>query len=120
MATAKKELKALQRSNFSDADRVIKLSKNVTTYHARVAKGLLGAPLETAAELQAISSALTDIKQEALLHVGGAAADVDREKIQQEARDEFLQEILNVLENALSPGCYASAREALVEEFGEE
>lgn len=120
LSNAKKELKALQRTNFTDADRAIKLSKNVTTYQARVAKGLLGAPMETAAELQAISSALTDIKQEALSHVGGVAANVDREKVQQEARDEFLQEILNVLEEALSPGCYASAREALMEEFGEE
>lgn len=116
----KRELKALQRTNFDDADRVIKLSKNVTTYQTRVAKGLLGAPMETAAELQAINSALTDIKQEALSHVGGAAAGVDREKVQQEARDEFLQEILNTLEEALSPGCYASAREALMEEFGED
>lgn len=120
LTTVKKELKALQRANFSDADRVIKLSKNVTTYQARVAKGLLGAPMDTAAELQAIGSALTDIKHEALSHVGGAAANVDRERIQQEARDEFLQEVLNVLEEALSPGCYASAREALMEEFGEE
>ena len=120
LSTVKKELKALQRSDFADADRAIKLSKNVTTYQGRVAKGLLGAPMEAAAELQAISSALTDIKQEALSHVGGAAANVDRERIQQDARDEFLQEILNVLEEALSPGCYSSAREALIEEFGEE
>jgi hypothetical protein len=120
LSSAKKELKALQRTNFADADRVIKLSKNVTTYQSRVAKGLLGAPMETAAELQAISSTLTDIKHEALSHVGTAAAAVDREKVQQEARDEFLQEILNVLEEALSPGCFASAREALMEEFGEE
>jgi len=120
LSAVKRELKALQRANFADTDRVIKLSKNVTTYQARVAKGLLGAPMETAAELQAISSALTDIKQEALSHVGGAAANADREKIQQEARDEFLQEVLNVLEEALSPGCYASAQEALIERFGEE
>jgi peptide subunit release factor 1 (eRF1) len=76
--------------------------------------------METAAELQAIGSALTDIKQEALSHVAGAAASVDREKVQQETRDTFLQEVLKVLEEALSPSCYASARGALVEEFGEE
>jgi Histidine kinase-, DNA gyrase B-, and HSP90-like ATPase len=120
LSAVKKELKALQRTSFADTDRVIKLSKAVTTGQARVAKALLGAPMETAAELQAISSALTDIKQEALFHVGGAAANVDREKVQQEARDVFLQEILKVLEEALSPGCYASARGALMEEFGEE
>ena len=81
---------------------------------------MAAAPMETAAELQAISSALIDIKQEALFHVAGAAAHVDREKVQQEARDAFLQEVLKVLEEALSPSCYASARGALMEEFGEE
>lgn len=120
LTTVKKELKTLQRSNFADADRVIKLAKNVTTYQTRVAKGLLGAPMETAAELQAINSALTDIKREALTHVGAAAAGVDRERVQQEARDEFLQEVLSVLEDALSPACFASARDALMSEFGEE
>jgi hypothetical protein len=70
--------------------------------------------------LQAIGSVFSDIKQEALSHLGEAAASNDRERIQQEARDEFLQENLQVLENALSPECFASAREALIEEFGEE
>jgi len=76
--------------------------------------------METAAELQAIGSAFADIKQEALSHVAGAAAAIDREKVQQEARDDLLQEIVSVLEGALSPGCFADAREALMEEFGEE
>ncbi len=73
----RKELKLIQRASFGDVDRVIKLSKNITTYQGRVAEGMVGAPLEVAAELQAISSALTDIKQEALSHVGGAAANVE-------------------------------------------
>lgn len=120
LQTAKKELKALQRANFADADRAIKLSKNITTYQGRIAKGVLGADMEAAAELQAIGSALSDIKLEALSHVGGAAAAIDREKVQQETRDEFLQEVLAVLEEALSPGCFAEAQEALEAEFGEE
>ena len=76
--------------------------------------------METAAELQAIGSALADIKQEALSHIGGAAATLDREKLQLEARDEFLHEILSLLEDALSPGCFAAVQEALTEEYGEE
>ncbi len=120
LKTVKREMKALQRRNFADTDRVIKLSKSVTTYQSRISKGLLGANMETAAELQAIGSALTDIKQEALTHVGGADAALDREKVQQEARDELLQEILLLLEGALPPNCFAAAREALTEEYGEE
>lgn len=120
LEASKKELRALRRSNFGDTDRAIRLSKSVTTYQSRVAQGALGADMETAAQLQSIGSAFADIKQEALTHVGGAAAGLDREKVQQEARDEFLQEILAVLEDALSPACYASAREALMEQFGDE
>jgi hypothetical protein len=99
---------------------VIKLSKSLTTYQTRVAKGALGADMETAAELQAIGSSFADIKQELLSHVGAGMAGIDREKVQQETRDEFLREILSVLEDALSPGCYAAALEALTEEFGDE
>ncbi len=120
LQTAKKEMRGLQRTEFADTDRVVKLSKNVTTFQSRVARGALGADMETAAELQAIGSAFADIKQEALSHVAGAAAAIDREKVQQEARDDLLQEIVSVLEGALSPGCFADAREALMEEFGEE
>ena len=69
--------------------------------------------METAAELQAIGSAFADMKQEALSHVAGAALAVDREKVQQDARDDFLKEILLLLEETLSPGCFDDAQEAL-------
>jgi Histidine kinase-, DNA gyrase B-, and HSP90-like ATPase len=119
LSALEEEMRLLRKAEFADADRVISLSKNVTTYQARVAKGLQGAPMETAAELQAIGSAMTDIKREALSHVSVAAATVDREQVQQEARDEFLKEILAVLEEALPPNCFAAAQDALLEEFGE-
>lgn len=119
LKTARRDLKSLKRTNFSDTDKVVELSKKVTTYQKRVAKGSLGADLETAAELRAIGSEFADIKQEALSHVSSSAG-VDREKFRQEARDEFLQEILTLLEEAMSPSCFAAAREALLEEYGED
>ena len=118
LENAEKDMSALRKAKFSNADRVITLSKKVTTSQARVAKALLGASMETAAELQAIGSQLADIKQEALSHVGSAAAAVDREKIQIEARDELLQEILLLLEDSLSPSCFSDAYETLAQEFG--
>jgi Histidine kinase-, DNA gyrase B-, and HSP90-like ATPase len=120
LLTAKKELKILQRGQFRATDRVITLSKSITTYQSRVAKSALGADLETATELQAIGSAFADIKHEALSHVAAAAASIDREKVQQETRDEFLQEVLRLLESALAPDCFATARSALLQEFGVE
>ncbi len=120
LTNAKRDLRTLRKANFENTDRVITLSKKVTTAQTRVAKALLGASLETAAELQAIASSLTDIKHEALAHVGNAAATIDREKIQQETRDDFLQEVLVLLEDSLSPNCYSDAYESLMQEYGDE
>ena len=117
---AKRDLGNLRRAEFADVDAVIALSKRVTTFQSRVAKATLGATMETAAELQAIGSALADVKGVALKHVGCAVAAVDREKVQQETRDDFLREILLTLEEALSPSCFSEAQAALVEEFGGE
>ena len=116
----KNDLMRLRRAEFADTDKVIALSKKVTTCQRRVAQGVLGADMETAAQLQAIGSEFADIKQEALSHVANAASEVDREEVQQEAKDEFLEEILLVLENTLSPGCFAEAREILVDKFGDD
>ena len=115
----KKELKTIRKDRSTSTDRIIKLSKRVTAAQSRVANSILGATMETAAELQSIGSALADIKQEALTRIGNVVASDDREKVQQEARDDLLQEILVVLEEALSPACFAEAREAL-EEFDDE
>ena len=120
LKAAKKELAALRKTDFADTDRVIKLTKIVTTSQSRVAQGTLGAADETAAELQAIGSAFADIKQEALSQIAVDSAAVDREKVQQEARNDLLLEILSLLEEALSPGCFEEAQEALVDEFGED
>ena len=117
---AKKEMNTLRKGNFSDTDRVIALSMKVSGYQSRVARGALGASMETAAKLQAIGSALADIKLVALTHVGSTVAAIDREKVQRETRDGFLREILSLLEEALSPVCFSDAQEALREEFGEE
>ena len=119
LTKARKELGTIQKTNSTDTDRIIKLSKKVTADQARVAKAILGAPIETAAELQSISSALADIKQEALNRIGKAVMKKDREEIQQEARATFLEEILSALEDGLSSPCFAEAREAL-EKFSDE
>ena len=117
---AKRDLTKLRNAGFANEDGVITLSTRVTTLQRRVAKGMLGSDMETAAQLQAIGSGFADIKQEALSHVASVASAVDREEVQQEARDELLEEILLVLENALSPGCFAEAREILVDKFGDD
>ena len=114
---AKRDLGKLRRAGFSDTNAVISLSKRVTTYQKRVGQGMLGADMETAAQLQAIGSGFADIRQEALSHVATIAHAADREKIQDEAREEFLDEVLLLLEDVLSPECYAEVQETLLEEY---
>ena len=116
---AKRDLAAFRKTDYTDTDGIIALSRRVTIAQSRVSKSTLGADMETAAELQAIGSRLADIKQVALLRIGNTVAEQDRERLQQEARDGFLQEVLTVLEDGLSPSCFADAQDALMEEFGE-
>jgi hypothetical protein len=66
---------------------------------------------------RAIGAELVDIKREALARVGSAVVDLDRERVQQDARDEILREIMVLLEEQLSPGCYSEVREILVATF---
>ncbi|MBY3090188.1 hypothetical protein HFO72_05010 [Rhizobium laguerreae] len=116
---AKKDFRTLERASFADTQRVLKLSSSVSQSLKKVAKGTLGADLETASELQSIGSQLVDIQKTALSHVAQSAGQSDREAVQQETRDEMLREIMTLLESVLSPGCFSKAREALEEEYGE-
>ena len=113
-----KDLIRVQNAKFSNTDDVIALSKKVTTMQSRISKAMLGADMETAAEFQHITSALADIKHEALMHIGSNVAAVDRENVQKEAREELLQEILLLLEDSLSPDCFVNVRATLAEEYG--
>ncbi len=120
LLSAKKELRQLQRTNFANSDKAVKLSTSITTYQKRIAKGSLGADMPTLAAFQAVGAELTDIKREILSHVGGAAAAIDREKVQQKARDELLREIMAILDQELSPVCLEEVREILRSQFGDE
>ena len=115
----KQEFGKLQKSDFATVNDVITLSKRITTYQKRIPNALLDAGLETAAELQAIGSELSDLKQTTLIQITGATHTLDREQVQQEAQEEMLKDILVVLEDNLSPRCYSEARAALLEEFGD-
>lgn len=114
---SKRELSKIRRGEFTDTNAIISLSKRLTTYQNRVGQAIVGADMEAAAQLQAIGAGLADLRQEALSHVASAANGEDRERIQEEAREEFFDEILVLLEDVLSPGCYAEVHEALLDEY---
>lgn len=116
----KNRIESLRRSNFANTDRVIELSNSITAAQRRVARAMQAATFDAAVELHAIASELEDLKRETISHIGNNALDHDRELIQEESRSEMLEDILVLLEDKLSPSCFASAREILVAEFGDE
>ena len=63
---SKRDLAKVKRGDFLDTNAIIALSKRVTTYQSRVGQAIVGSDMEAAAQLQAIGSALADIRQEAL------------------------------------------------------
>lgn len=118
VADAKKKYTQLRRSNFADVDRAIAFSKSITTIQRRVAKALLGSTVEAAGQLNVLGSELADMKRETLSSLGASVPTMDREKLEQEARDEMLGEILALLEDNLTPTCFTEVREILFQEYG--
>ena len=113
-------IKSLRRYKFSNTDRAVDFSSTLTTAQRRVARALQAATYDAAVELHAIASELDDMKRETLSHVGTVELKRDREAIQEETRTEMVGDILSLLEDNLSPTCFASAREILIDEYGED
>lgn len=107
------ELRKLKKSNFSDIDKTVALSRSIATNQGRIAKAMEAADMTTSAALAAIGSEYADMKIEALRHVGDAAETLDRERLETEARDELIQEIIEILEEQLSPKCMTEVRDLL-------
>ena len=118
VADVKKKFAPLRRSNFANVDRAIAFSKSITTVQRRVAKALVDSTVEVAGQLNVLGSELADIKRETLSSLGASGATLDREKLEQEARDEMLEEIIALLEDNLTPTCFTEAREILLQEYG--
>jgi len=110
---ARAELRRLKKSNFSDIDKTVSLSRSIATNQGRIAKAMEAADMTTSAALAAIGSEYADMKIEALRHVGDAAETLDREKLETETRDELIQEIMEILEEQLSPRCMSEVRDLL-------
>lgn len=109
------DFKALKKAGFADVDKTVALTRTITTNQQRVAKASEAADQPTSAALSAVGSEFADMKLEALRHVGAAAAELDREKVETEARDALMADIMEVLEEGLSPACLIEVRELLAE-----
>ena len=109
------DFRKLKKAKFGDVDKTVALIRTITTRQKRVAKASEAAEMATVAALTAIGAEYTDMKIEALRHVGDAAATLDREKVETEARDALMAEIMEVLDEQLSPKCLTEVRELLAD-----
>jgi Histidine kinase-, DNA gyrase B-, and HSP90-like ATPase len=112
------EIGSLRETNFNNVDRTISFSAGITALQKLVARASKEADLPTSATLQALNSELTDIKAEAVSHLGVLPASIDEEKVQQEARDELLKELITLFETELPSNCAVAVRNLLRKEYG--
>lgn len=110
---ARNEFRKLKKAKFVDVDRTVALTRQITTRQKRVAKASEAAGLKTSAELAAIGAEYVDMKHEALRYVGQVAAELDRERVETEAREALMIEIMAILDEELSPKCLVEVRELL-------
>lgn len=107
------DFRKLRKGKFGDVDKTVALTRAISTKQRKVAKASEAADLPTGAALAAIGTEYADMKLEALRHVGAAAAELDREKVETEARDALMAEIMQILEEQLSPKCLVEVRDLL-------
>ena len=113
----KKRITPLRKGNFEDVDGSIALSKTITTVQGRIANAEVEAPVEALGKLHVLGSQLTDLKREILSHIGESAYLLDREKIAEEVREEMFNEVLELLEDNITPTCFMEVRELLIQEY---
>jgi molecular chaperone HtpG len=118
VAEKRDEIESLRRMDFTNIDRALAFSADITKLQKRIARASKNADLPTLAELGALGGELTDIKAEAITKIGASASPVDQEQLQQEARTQFLTELINLFENELPQTCAVAVRNLLRREYG--
>ena len=113
----KEDLEGLRNIDFRNPDRTIALSAEVTKVYADVARASRNAEASTHAELQYLSSQLSDVKSEALGRLTTPPPALDREVVEQEARQTLLAELMISFENQLAAPCLAAVRNIVLEEY---
>jgi hypothetical protein len=120
LAEKQGEIENLRRMNYSNVDRTLAFSAEITKLQKRIAKAAKNADLETMAELEALGSELADFKAEAISRIGASVSTSDDlEKLQQETRLEFLRELISLFESELTAPCAVAVRNLLRKEYGD-
>ena len=115
---AEENLAAQRQAGFTNTDRVIALSAEVTGIYKDVARASRNADSSTQAELNHLSSLLSDLKVEALGRLTSKQPELDRETLEQETRQLLLAELMVLFEEQLDAPCLAVVRNLIREEYG--
>ena len=111
------EIESLRRNEFKNSDKTLTVSARVTELQAEVGRAARNADAATLSSLQALGSQLLDLKAEAMAKLAGSAAQVDTDRIENEARDALLAELMALFEQHLGLPCLSSVREIIRREY---
>ncbi len=112
------DLASLRRTNFRDSDRTLNVSAAMSKLQAEVGRASRNAEASTLSSLQALNSHILDMKAEAMGKLVPPAPEIDTDRIENEARDALLGELMAVFEQHLELPCLNAARTVVRREFG--
>ncbi|MBE0616228.1 MAG: ATP-binding protein [Burkholderiales bacterium] len=111
------EHKKLSNAGNANIDEFIHLSSSTTKVHRLIARAMKTEEAQALAQLRSLENRVTDIKTKAVKQIG-AVSKYDVEEIQQEAKDELLDEVIAVLKEELDPKTFSKVARILNEHFG--
>lgn len=112
------DFEALRRTDFRNSDRTLKVSADMTKLHTEVSRASRNADAATLSSLQSLGAQLLDMKTAAISKLAPTPVAVDTDKIENEARDALLGELMAVFEQHLELPCLAAVRGIVRREFG--
>lgn len=111
------DIESLRRNDFKNKDKTITVSAQVTKLQAEVGRAARNADAATLSSLQALGSQLLDLKAEAMAKLATPASEVDTDRIENEARDALLAELMALFEQHLGLPCLTSVRDIIRREY---
>lgn len=112
------DFESLRRNDFKNSDRTLKVSADMTKLHSEVSRASRNADAATLSSLQSLGARLLDMKTEAVGRLAPPTSEIDTDKIENEARDALLGELMAVFEQHLELPCLTSVRGIVRREFG--
>lgn len=118
VADKREEMERLRKADFKTVDKVVTVSAEITKILKQIDKAAKNADLPTAATLHALGSELTDMKAEAMRAIGIAGQPQDLERVEHDAREALLEELVLVTERELPTACAVAIRNLLRTQYG--